>query len=90
MTEDDELVISGLSLRLPESDNVEEFWKNLVNGVDMVTEDDRRWPPGESNVFSLRRIFAVLILEVYFSHYRHFALVQIPTYSPQYDALFQC
>ncbi|KAM4525814.1 fatty acid synthase [Fundulus diaphanus] len=42
----DEIVIAGISGRLPESDNLEEFWENLINGVDMVTEDDRRWTPG--------------------------------------------
>lgn len=35
-----------MSGRLPESNNLEEFWENLVNGVDMVTEDNRRWEPG--------------------------------------------
>uniref|UniRef100_A0A1A8NNF5 Fatty acid synthase n=2 Tax=Nothobranchius TaxID=28779 RepID=A0A1A8NNF5_9TELE len=41
-----EIVIAGISGRLPESNNLEEFWENLINGVDMVTEDDRRWTPG--------------------------------------------
>ena len=41
-----EVVVSGISCRLPESDNMEEFKDNLLNGVDMVTEDDRRWKPG--------------------------------------------
>ena len=43
----DDIVIAGISGRLPESDNLEEFWHNLFNGVDMVTEDDRRWKPGK-------------------------------------------
>lgn len=43
----DEVVIAGISGRLPESSNLEEFWENLINGVDMVTEDDRRWKPGK-------------------------------------------
>lgn len=42
----EEIVIAGISGRLPESNNLEEFWQNLFNGVDMVTEDDRRWKPG--------------------------------------------
>ncbi|KAG7507376.1 fatty acid synthase [Solea senegalensis] len=42
----DEIVVAGISGRLPESNNLEEFWENLINGVDMVTEDDRRWTPG--------------------------------------------
>ncbi|XP_054609993.1 fatty acid synthase isoform X1 [Dunckerocampus dactyliophorus] len=42
----DDIVIAGISGRLPESSNLGEFWENLINGVDMVTEDDRRWTPG--------------------------------------------
>lgn len=43
----DEVVIAGISGRLPESNSLEEFWENLINGLDMVTEDDRRWKPGK-------------------------------------------
>ncbi|XP_074967591.1 fatty acid synthase [Phalacrocorax aristotelis] len=42
----EDVVIAGISGRLPESENLQEFWENLINGVDMVTEDDRRWKPG--------------------------------------------
>lgn len=42
-----DVVVSGLSGRLPESDSIEEFRQHLLNGDDMVTDDDRRWPPGE-------------------------------------------
>jgi fatty acid synthase len=42
----DEVVISGLSGRMPESDNVEEFRQHLINKEDMVTDNDRRWPAG--------------------------------------------
>jgi len=43
-----EIVLSGLSGRFPECSNVTEFWENLLSGVDMVTEDDRRWKPGKN------------------------------------------
>jgi fatty acid synthase len=43
----EEVVISGMSGRFPESENTDEFAKNLYNKVDMITEDDRRWPTGE-------------------------------------------
>jgi len=43
----EEVVISGLSGRLPESDNIAEFREHLINGDDMITDDDRRWEPGE-------------------------------------------
>ena len=41
-----EIVVAGISCRLPESDNMEEFWEHLICEADMVTEDDRRWKPG--------------------------------------------
>lgn len=42
----DEVVITGLSGRLPQSDNIEEFAKQLFDGVDLVTANDTRWPRG--------------------------------------------
>lgn len=42
----EEVVIAGIAGKLPESENLQEFWENLINGVDVVTEDDRRWKPG--------------------------------------------
>ena len=39
----EEVVISGMSGRFPESDNVYEFRDNLFNKKDMVTENDKRW-----------------------------------------------
>ncbi|KAI1292128.1 Fatty acid synthase [Halotydeus destructor] len=42
----EDIVISGISGRFPESDNIDELSDNLFNHVDMVTEDDRRWPKG--------------------------------------------
>lgn len=42
----DEIVISGISGRLPESNSIAEFKENLFAGVDLVTDDDRRWPAG--------------------------------------------
>lgn len=42
----DEIVICGFSGRLPESSTIEEFKENLFNGVDMVNDDERRWPKG--------------------------------------------
>jgi len=42
-----EVVITGISGRLPESDNIAEFREHLINGDDMATEDNRRWEPGD-------------------------------------------
>ncbi|KAL3237297.1 hypothetical protein MRX96_022064 [Rhipicephalus microplus] len=45
MAEDD-IVISGFSAYFPHADHLVEFKEKLYAGVDMVTEDDSRWPPG--------------------------------------------
>ncbi|CAK0731645.1 hypothetical protein CVIRNUC_000023 [Coccomyxa viridis] len=38
--------ICGHACRFPESGNSSQFWSNLINGKDMVTKDNRRWPAG--------------------------------------------
>ncbi|XP_014471165.1 PREDICTED: fatty acid synthase-like [Dinoponera quadriceps] len=43
---DNDIVITGISGRLPESENIEEFKQNLMKGVDMISEDERRWTTG--------------------------------------------
>lgn len=43
----DDVVITGFSGRLPESSSIDEFKKNLFEGVDMVNDDPRRWPKGK-------------------------------------------
>ncbi|XP_063931279.1 fatty acid synthase [Zophobas morio] len=42
----EDIVIAGIAGRLPESDNIEEFKQQLFAGVDLVTDDERRWPSG--------------------------------------------
>ncbi|VDO39253.1 unnamed protein product [Haemonchus placei] len=44
--EQEEIVISGVSGRFPRCENVNEFGDLLLQGEDLVTEDDLRWPPG--------------------------------------------
>ena len=39
-------VVSGISGRFPEADSVRELTDKLFAGVDMMTIDDRKWPPG--------------------------------------------
>ena len=43
----DDIVISGIGGRYPDCDDIEEFWDKLVNGVELSSVDDRRWPVGE-------------------------------------------
>lgn len=40
---EDEIVITGISGRYPNSDNFHEFAHNLYNKIDMVDDDDKRW-----------------------------------------------
>ena len=44
MTED--IVISGISGRFPESDTIDELATNLYDNIDMITDESRRWPKG--------------------------------------------
>lgn len=46
MFDEDEIVISGIGGRFPESENLEELKDNLFSGKDMVTSENPRWIPG--------------------------------------------
>ncbi len=48
LKKNEDIVISGMSGRFPESDTVNEFAQNLYNKMDMIVDDDRRWPTGQS------------------------------------------
>ncbi|XP_015792089.1 fatty acid synthase-like isoform X2 [Tetranychus urticae] len=41
-----EIVISGVSGRFPDCSNIEELKDKLYNGVDMLIENEERWPKG--------------------------------------------
>ena len=45
-----DVVISGISGRYPESLNMREFWEKLLSGRELSSIDDRRWPVGEWQV----------------------------------------
>lgn len=47
---EDDVVISGMSGRFPECDTIEEFREKLFSGVDLVKEDDSKWPKGEKSL----------------------------------------
>lgn len=49
----EDVVITGISCRLPESDNMTEFRQHLMLKEDMITDDDRRWQPGNSRGITL-------------------------------------
>ena len=42
----DDIVIAGISGRFPDCDSVDELRDSLFARKDLITEDDRRWPPG--------------------------------------------
>jgi len=46
MSNETEIVISGIAGRFPECDSTEEFKQKLYNNADLLTLDDRRWSPG--------------------------------------------
>ncbi|XP_025162220.1 fatty acid synthase-like isoform X2 [Harpegnathos saltator] len=46
----DEIVISGISGRFPESDNVRHLKENLLNKVDLGSDDCRRWQHDHPNI----------------------------------------
>lgn len=46
MPEKFKVVISGISGRFPDSDNVDIFKDKLYNGYNFVTTDNRKWPIG--------------------------------------------
>lgn len=43
----EDIVISGIGGRYPDSADVDEFWSKIMSGVELSTIDDRRWPVGE-------------------------------------------
>lgn len=43
----EEIVISGISGRFPESRNMKHFQENLFNKVDLITDEARRWTLGK-------------------------------------------
>lgn len=46
MDVNEDIVISGISGRYPECNNIEELVEALLKGVDLVTDDERRFPRG--------------------------------------------
>ncbi|KAK3743696.1 hypothetical protein RRG08_030817 [Elysia crispata] len=47
---ENEVHISGISGRFPESAQLDEFYENLINHMDMITDDERRYPRKSSGI----------------------------------------
>ena len=52
----EEVVVTGISCRLPESDNMAEFQKNLMEGVDLITDEPLRWDKGRGFKISITHL----------------------------------
>lgn len=70
---DEEIVISGIAGRFPNSKNLEEFSYNLYNKIDMVDEEESRWkhtmpevPKRNGKVYNLDR-FDSLFFSVHYN-----------------------
>jgi len=44
----EEIVISGIAGRFPESDNIKHLQENLFNKIDLGSNDNRRWDHGNN------------------------------------------
>ena len=61
---EEEIVISGIAGRFPDSNNMKHFQENLMNKIDLVTDDDRRWKLGRLiNRFSRANFFIKIIFK---------------------------
>lgn len=86
----DDVVITGFSGRLPESSNIEEFKKNLFDGIDMVNDDPRRWPKGlydlPTRIGKIKDIDLELFDQQFFSVHQK----QAECMDPQMRMLLEC
>lgn len=66
----EDVVISGVSCRLPKSENIAEFRDNLMKGVDMTSDDEMRWKEGTSNNVDDLRLLTIDASEQYGHTYK--------------------
>ena len=84
---DNEVVISGISGRFPNSNNMHEFSDNLYNKVDMVDDDERRW--NHTNAEIPRRIGKVNNIEKFDAKFFGVHHKQAHTMDPQCRILME-
>jgi len=53
----EEIVISGIAGRFPNSNNLKEFGENLLNKMDLGSSDHRRWNNSKKFLFLIEIIF---------------------------------
>ena len=83
----DEVVISGISGRFPNSNNMHEFSENLYNKVDMVDDDESRWK--HTNPEIPRRIGKVNNIEKFDAKFFGVHIKQTHTMDPQCRILME-
>jgi len=54
---EEEIVISGIAGRFPNSNNLEEFGENLLNKMDLSSIDHGRWNNSKKLLFLIETIF---------------------------------
>ena len=78
MPEKFKVVISGLSGRFPECNDVKTFKEKLYNGDEFVTIDDRRWPVGFKDKRMKKKNRKLIIIQIVII----ILLMSIPTVQP--------
>lgn len=48
---DDDVVISGIGFKVPESGNLADFTEKLLQGINLVTKDEKKLSPGKKKLF---------------------------------------
>jgi fatty acid synthase, animal type len=83
----DEIVITGIAGRFPNSDNIAQFADNLYNKVDMVDDDERRWR--HTNPEIPRRLGKINGLEKFDASFFGIHFKQAHTMDPQCRILLE-
>lgn len=61
---EDEIFITGMSGRFPNSENVNEYWEKLCDKVDFITEEGDRWIPGICLLLVTKLLFFIYIANI--------------------------
>uniref|UniRef100_A0A8D8PNC5 Fatty acid synthase n=1 Tax=Cacopsylla melanoneura TaxID=428564 RepID=A0A8D8PNC5_9HEMI len=85
---DDEIVITGFSGRLPQSQNIDEFRQQLFDGIDLITDDETRWPAGLHGL--PKRTGKIKNLASFDAHFFGVHSKQAEVMDPQLRMLLEC
>lgn len=85
---DDEIVITGFSGRLPQSQNIDEFRQQLFEGIDLITDAETRWPAGLHGL--PKRTGKIKDLSSFDAHFFGVHSKQADVMDPQLRMLLEC